>query len=401
MGFARLRRLLSATGLALILVVAACAPPAPPAPTAAPARLAPTTAPAKPAATAAPAPTAAPAKPAATQAPAAKSTEAPAAKVDTKALEDFYKGKTLRLVVATAAGGGFDTFARILIRHFGKHIPGNPNIIVENMPGAGHVLAANAIYVTGAKDGTTIVNFSSAPILAHFFEEPGVQLDATKYLYLGVRELDHVACAVSKASGFNSLAEATGSRQLIIGGLAPSSNTDTIPNLLRNLVGLNLKVVTGYPGVNQVRMAVEKGEVMGVCFSWSGMKATWKEALDSGEVKVIAQAGKKPHPDLPNVPMIDSLARTDEQRQLIEAGINLPLEFAQVYALPPGVPAERVQTLREAFLATLKDPEFLPDAQKAGFEINPVTGPEVEQAVKRLFALSPELRAKLKTALTP
>jgi tripartite-type tricarboxylate transporter receptor subunit TctC len=331
-------------------------------------------------------------------APSSPASAASATGVDTRAVEEFYRGKTLRLVVASTPGGGFDTFARVLAKYMGKYVPGNPAIIVENMPGAGHVLAANMIYNTGRKDGTVMVNFSSAPILANFFDDPGAQLDSTKYNWLGVRELDHVACAVSRTSGFNRLEEATGARQLILGGLAPASNTDTVPNLLRNLLGLNIKVVSGYPGVSQIRLAVEQNELHGVCFSWSGMKSTWKDELATGEIKVIAQAGKKPHPDLPNVPMIQDLATTDEQRQLIEAGIILPLEFAQAYAMPPGVPAERVQAMREAYLATLQDAEFLAEARRLQFEIDPVTGEQVEQAIKKLFSLPPEMRAKLQAA---
>ncbi len=340
----------------------------------------------------APRPAAPSAAGAAPRAPAA----APAA-----ALEEFYRGKTLHLVVASTPGGGFDTFARILSRYMGKYIPGNPGIIVENMPGAGHVLAANLIYNTGRKDGTVMVNFSSAPILANFFGDPGVQFDSTQYNWLGVRELDHVACAVSRASGFNRLEEATSERQLIIGGLAPASNTDTVPNLLRNLLGLNVKVVSGYAGVTQIRLGVEQGELHGVCFSWSDMKSTWRDELASGEIKVIAQAGTRVHPDLPNVPQIQDLARTDEQRQLIEAGIILPLQFAQAYAVPPGVPAERVQALRDAYQATMKDPEFVAEAEKAQFVIDPVTGEQVEAAINKLFALSPEMRAKLQAAFEP
>jgi tripartite-type tricarboxylate transporter receptor subunit TctC len=303
--------------------------------------------------------------------------------------------------VASTPGGGFDTFARILSKYMGKYIPGNPTLIVENMPGAGHVLAANMIYNTGRKDGTVMVNFSSAPIMANFFDDPGVQFDSTQYNWLGLRELDHVACAVSRASGFNRLEEATGGRQLIIGGLAPSSNTDTVPNLLRNLIGLNIKVVSGYPGVPQIRLGVESNELHGVCFSWSGMKSTWREELAAGEVKVIAQAGVRPHPDLPNVPQIQELAKTDEQRQLIEAGIILPLKFAQAYAVPPGVPPERVQALREAYQTTLKDPEFVVEAQRANFEIDPVSGVEIQEAINKLFALPPETRAKLAAAFEP
>jgi tripartite-type tricarboxylate transporter receptor subunit TctC len=305
---------------------------------------------------------------------------APTTGADTRALEEFYRGKTLRLVVATTPGGGFDTFARILVKYMGKYIPGNPAIIVENMPGAGHLVAANMIYNTGRKDGTVMVNFSNAPILANFFDDPGAQLDSTKYNWLGERELDHVACAVSRSSGFNRPEEATGARQLILGGLAPASNTDTLPNLLRNVLGLNVKVVSGYAGVSQIRLAVEQNELHGVCFSWSGMKSSWKDELASGEIKVIAQAGRKPHPDLPNVPTIQDLATTDEQRLLIEAGIILPLEFAQTYAMPPGVPAERVQAMREAFLATLQDPELLAEARRMQFEIDPVSGEQMEQA---------------------
>jgi tripartite-type tricarboxylate transporter receptor subunit TctC len=350
--------------------------------------------------TASPAPTGPAAKPEVLPPPVAPAAQ-PAAQTDARAIEDFYKGKTIRIVVGSSPGGGLDTYTRLIARHLSKYVPGAPTIIVENMPGADTLVAANTVYNNAPKDGTTIVHFLGGMFVQQLIGNPGVQVDLSKYLLLAAPTPDTLACAVMQTSGFNRLDEATGSRELILGGTAPGSQTEDVPNVMKKVLGLNIRLITGYPGTSQIRLAAESGEVMGGCWAWETIKPTWREGLASGQVKIIAQGGRTAHRDLPNVPLIRDLARNDEQRQLIDAGVTLPTEFNRPFAVPPGVPAERVQALREGFAATFTDPELLAEAERAQLEINPFTGEQLEKSVAELFALPADIKAKLKEVLTP
>jgi tripartite-type tricarboxylate transporter receptor subunit TctC len=391
-------RLLAVAGV-LILALGACAPAAPPA--------APTAAPAKPAE--APKPAAPVAQPAPTKPtePAPKPTEAPdtaqapkAAKAESKdAVAAFYSGKTIRIVVGFAAGGGYDTYARLIARHMGKHIPGNPNIVVENQAGAGSLIAANTVYKTGAKDGTVMVHFIGGQITQKYVvENPAVEFDPLDYNYVGGPTPDTPACAVRKESGFTSLEQAR-TKELILGGIAPGSTTNDIPNTLKAALGLNIKLVDGYDGTAKVRLAADQGEVMGGCWGWESILPTWKDGLEKGEVVVLAQGGAQPHPELKDVPMMQSLARTDDERQLIEAGITTPGLISRLFAMPPGVPAERVEAVRQAFAQSLEDPALLEEAKKAGIAISFVPHEEFPKRAKALQELSPALKQKLKAAV--
>lgn len=395
------------------LLLTACQPAAAPSPTAAPAKpteaaakpaeVKPTEAAAKPAAPAAAAspaaaPTTAPA-PAAVPAASPVGAAAPAPKVDPKAIADFYSGKTIRIVVGFAAGGGYDTYARLIARYLGKYIPGNPTIVVENQVGAGSLLAANTVYKTAPKDGTVMVHFIGGMITQKLVvENPAVEFDPLQYNWLGAPTPDTGACAVRKESGFTRLDEAR-TKQIVLGGTAPGSTTDDIPNTLK-AVGFNIKMVDGYDGTAKIRLAADSGEVMGGCWGWESIQPTWKDALDKKEVLILAQGGAKPHPDLPDVPMIQSLARNDEERKLIEAGIVAPGQISRGFALPPGVPAERVQAMREAFSATLADPDLLAEAKKASIAISLVPPDEFTARIKALQELPPDLKQKLKAALS-
>jgi tripartite-type tricarboxylate transporter receptor subunit TctC len=411
--------------LAAVLLVTACAQqpaapakpapaaPAPAAPAASPAAAAAAkpaespaaAAPAKPAASPAAAPAAAPtaspatapaAKPAAS--PAAAPQAKPATPVDTKAIADFYQGKTVRIIVGFAAGGGYDTYGRLVARFLGKHIPGNPTVIVENMPGAGSLLAANTVYKTSAKDGTIIAHFIGGMITQKVIvENPAVEFDPEKYNWLGGPTPDTAACAVRKESGFTSLNEAR-TKELVLGGTAPGSTTDDIPNTLK-AIGLNIKMVDGYDGTSRIRLAADSGEVMGGCWGWESISVTWKDALASGDVKVLAQGGPRPHPELQGVPMMQDVAQTEEQKQLVQAGIVAPGQISRGFAVAPEVPADRVQALRTALMATLNDPELKAEADKAGIAINPVPAEEFYARIKDLQDLPPALKQKLKAAV--
>ena len=310
----------------------------------------------------------------------------------------FYEGKTIRLVVGTSAGGGFDTYARVLARHMGKHVPGNPAVIVENMPGAGGLIAANHLYKVAKPDGFTIAHFNGNLFLEQVLGGEGVGFDSRKFEYLGTMMKGSAVFVLSKASGITSVDKWMASKTPVkLGGVGPGNlATDNVPKILKESVGLPLQLVSGYSGTAEIRLATEGGEVAGCCFGWDVIKSTWQKALQTGDIVVVLQAAPKPLPDLPKIPLAISLAKTDEARKLIDVGIHSTLTFTRPFVLPPGTPKDRVQTLRTAFQETLKDKELLAETQKARLEIDPVSGEEVERLVAGLFKHDPALLAKLK-----
>ena len=317
------------------------------------------------------------------------------------AQENFYKGKTIRMIVGTSAGGGFDTYTRTIARHFGKHVPGQPAIVVENMAGAGHLIAANHMYQVAKPDGLTIGHFHGGWFLYQVFKRPGIEFDAAKFEFLGSPIKESRACAFTKASGITSVERWLASKTPVkvggIGGGAP----DDIAHMLAATTALPIQLVAGYKGTSEIRLAAEGGELAGGCWTWDSIRSTWSKAIQSGEAIVVLQAVSKPHPELPNVPLAQSLAKTEEARQLIQAGIQEPADYYRPYVAPPRTPKARVETLRQAFDATMKDPEFLADAQKAKLDIEPITGNELANIVGKLFKLSPAMAGKLNDILSP
>jgi len=315
------------------------------------------------------------------------------------AQESFYKGKTIRMVVATSAGGGFDTYTRTLVRHLGKFIPGHPSFIVENMPGAGHLIGATHIYKVAKPDGLTIGHFQGGLFLYQLLGRPGIEFDAAKFRFIGAPVTDNRACAFTKASGITSVERWLAAKTPVkLGGIGGGA-TDDIPRMLAATTALPVQLVSGYKGTSEIRLAAESGELAGGCWTWDSIRATWTKAISSGDAVVVLQILSKPHPELPNVPLASKLAKNDEARQLMQLGIEEPSDYYRPYVLPPGTPKDRVDPLRRAFLETLKDPEFLADAQKVKLDIEPITGEEMENKVSKLFKLTPSIVARLKDIL--
>ncbi len=319
------------------------------------------------------------------------------------AQEKFFEGKTIRIVVGFSAGGGFDAYSRAIARHMSKHIPGNPSMIVENMGGAGSMIAANYVYSQAKPDGLTIGNWIGGLILQQYLGAKGVTYDATKFEWLGAPVAISNVCVLTQKSGVTSvdkwLAEKT---PVKIGAEAAGSTTSDIPRLLTRYTKLPIQLIEGYKGVADVRLAAEAGEVAGFCSSWEGTKTSWRKVLESKEAAVVLQAVPKPHADHPKVPLASTLISSAEGRELFkivvhDAGgtINRP------YSLPPGTPKERVQILQQAFMATMKDAEFLADAKKARLDIDPVDAQEIDQAIAGIKKLSPDMLAKMKEVLLP
>jgi tripartite-type tricarboxylate transporter receptor subunit TctC len=316
------------------------------------------------------------------------------------AQEPFFKGKTVRIVVGFAAGGGFDTYSRAMARYWGRHIPGNPSIIVENMAGAGSLIAANHVYKAARPDGLTIGNFGGGLFMQQLKGGAGIEFDARKFEFLGVPVQDNRSCAFTKASGITSMERWMAAKTPVkVGATAPGDLVHDGPKILQAALGLPIHLVSGYKGTADIRLAAEAGELAGGCWGWDSIKATWSRALESGDAIMVVQMVSKPHPDLPKVPLAINYAKSDDARQLIEAGVTIPAITNRPYVVTPGTPKDRVQVLRKAFDATMKDPEFLADAKKSRIDLEPIGGEEVQKMVGDMFNLSPALIAKLRDAL--
>lgn len=312
----------------------------------------------------------------------------------------YYEGKTIKLIVGFSAGGGFDTYSRVIGRHMGKHIPGNPTVVVENMTGAASLVAANHVYKVAKPDGLTILNFHGNQVINQIIGKPGIEFDARKFEYLGVPSQDNGACAFTKASGVTSFNALKNSKTAIkMGGVAPGDTTYNMSKILKEALNLPIQLVAGYKGTAEVRLAAEAGEVAGGCWQWESIKSIWRKGLDSGNVSIILQANPKSHPELANVPNAIDQATNENSRNLIKFGIHDPGAVTRPYAVSPGTPKDRVQQLRKAFAEVLKDPEFLADTKKSQLDTNPLTGEEVEKIVSDLFKIEAGLVNQLKEIL--
>jgi tripartite-type tricarboxylate transporter receptor subunit TctC len=312
----------------------------------------------------------------------------------------FYEGKTIRIIVGTAPGGGYDTYTRLIARHFGKHIPGNPTIIVDNMPGAGGLVSANHLFKVAKPDGLTIGHFVGGQFLQQLLEKPGVEFDALKFEYIGVPAQDNFVFGVAKTTGITRIDEWLASKTAIkFGAIAAGDGTYDIPKVVDIALGLPVQVVSGYKGTAPIRLAFNSGEVGGLSNSWQSFRSTWRKELETGEVIIVIQISAKPHPDLPKVPLAMNLAKTDEARKLIQAVTQAHGAAVRPYVLPPGTPKDRVEILRKSFMEAVRDPELLNEAAKANLEINPGSGEELERNVKELLRLEPSLVSRLKEIL--
>jgi tripartite-type tricarboxylate transporter receptor subunit TctC len=311
--------------------------------------------------------------------------------------QEYYKGQTIQIVVGFAAGGGFDAYSRAIARHMGRHIPGHPNIVVMNAPGAGSLIAANQVY-KAKPDGLTIGNFVGYSALNQVLGMPGIEFDARQFRWIGVPISQDGACAITSASGITNLAKWQASQTPVKLGASAVGNVDyNTAKILKDVIGLPIQVISGYKGTSEVRLAAEAGEIAGSCWQWQAIKATWKSALDSGRVEAVLQFGPKPHPDIPNVPLAQSLAKTAEASTLLRTAIEHPNRITIAYAVPSGTQEDRVQLLRKAFTETVRDAAFLAEAKKSNLEINPLQGAEMEKIVDSFFSLDPKLMEKLRS----
>jgi tripartite-type tricarboxylate transporter receptor subunit TctC len=314
--------------------------------------------------------------------------------------QSFYSGKTVRILVGSSAGGGFDTYARAIGRYLGRHIPGNPTVIVENVPGAGGVIAANQLYKIAKPDGLTLGHFVGSILFGQVLGQPGAEFDTRKFEYVGAAAKEDVVCALTRASGITSVEKWMAAKTPVkLGGVGPGAPPDNTVRLLKATIGLPIQLVAGYKGTAQIRLAAEGGEVAGGCWTWDSIKVTWRRAIESGEVGVVLQVTGKGAPELQGVPQAIDFARTDEARRLLQVGAHHAGAYGRPFVLPPGTPNDRVQLLRRAFQETLRDKEFLAEADRSKLNIDPMTGEELEKLIAELFTLDPALVGRLKEIL--
>ena len=315
---------------------------------------------------------------------------------------DFYKGKAVRIVVGYAPGGGYDSYARVIARYIGKHIPENPTVIVENMPGAGSLVSANHLYKIAKADGLTIGHFNGSLFQLKAMGQKEIEFDSTKFEYVGSVAKVEVACGFSKASGIDSVEKWLAAKAAPrMGATAPGTGGHDVSRILNATLGLPMQMVLGYKSTGDMRVAMERGELNGLCTGWESFKSLWKQSIESGDLIMVLQALPKPHPDLPKVPLGINLAKTEEARELIQVGIHNVTAISRPFILPPRTPKERVQLLRKAFTATTSDAEFLADAEKSNLDLSPLSGEELEKNIHALLKASPSLLAKLKQIVSP
>jgi tripartite-type tricarboxylate transporter receptor subunit TctC len=318
-----------------------------------------------------------------------------------QAAEPFYKGKTIQLYVGFGPGGSYDTYARVVAEHIGRHIPGEPRVIAMNMEGAGSLRLANWLYNVAPKDGTVFgITSRAAPFAPLIGTQGGPNFEANKFTWIGSANNEVSTCVAWNTASVKSFDQLL-TTPLIIGGDGPSADGEQFARVMNELFGTKIKIVSGYPGGNAINLAMERGEVHGRCgWSWSGIKAERKAWIDEGKINVFVQLGLSKHPDLPNVPSISDYAKTDEQKQILRLVLaRQPL--GRPFFAPPGVPADRAATLQAAFMEMMKDPKFLAAADKAQLEINPLSGPEVATLVSDIVTtIPPDVVRKTKEMLT-
>jgi len=306
---------------------------------------------------------------------------------------EFYKGKNIELYIGYSIGGGYDLYARVLARHIGKHIPGNPTIVPKNMEGAGSLRLANWLARVAPRDGTVFGTVGRGVPFDPLLGLPGTQFKAPDFSWIGSANNEVSICTSWGTSQITKI-EDVFTKQMIIGGTGPSDDTVQFPEVLNGVLGTKFKIISGYPGGNDVVLAMERGEVEGRCgWSWSTITATHPDWVKDKKIHLLVQLALEKHPDLPNVPVIVDFAKTTEQRQIIKL-IFARQVVGRPYLAPPGIPKDRLEILRKAFMETMVDKDFLADANKSKLEITPVTGDKVEALVKEIYETPPAVAQK-------
>jgi len=314
---------------------------------------------------------------------------------------DVYKGKTIELIISTGAGGGLDTNGRIVARHLGNHIPGNPTVVAKNMPGAGHIRAANYVFSQAAKDGTTIGTFIPIFVMAQILERSkSIQFNPAEFNWLVSTSSSNSTIYVWHTTGVKTLQDAM-AREVLMGGTGVGSYTVIYPTVTNSVLGTRFKIVMGYASTTDIAIALERGEVQGRAGNnFNSLTSEHGEWLKTGKINLLAQVGLERDPDFASVPLLTEFAKFDDARQVLQF-FSTDIVIGRPFVTSPGVPGDRVALLRQAFDKMLKDPAFLADSKKAGIDISPVAGEKVQKIVADFINTPTAVIAKAKAAMQP
>jgi tripartite-type tricarboxylate transporter receptor subunit TctC len=312
--------------------------------------------------------------------------------------EDFYKGKTVEMHIGYSAGGGYDVYARLVARHIGKHIPGQPTVVAKNSPGAGSLRLTNWLYEAAPKDGSVIGAIGRGAPFEPLIGNTKAKFDATKFTWLGSANNEVSVCVSWQGSGISSF-EDLKTKELVVGGTGPSADTDVFPQVLNAVFGTKMKLITGYPGGNDINLAMERGELKGRCgWSWSSVISTRANWLKDKKITVYVQLALKKHADLPKVPLVMDLANNDEQKKMLRL-VFARQSMGRPFLAPPGLPADRAAALQKAFGDTMTDKAFLDEAKISKLELDPVSGKEIQELVAEANATPKPIVAKVAAIL--
>ncbi len=308
---------------------------------------------------------------------------------------EFYKGKTVSVYVGLSPGGGYDLNARLVAKYLGRYIPGQPTVVVKNMPGAGGLMMTNFVANVPPKDGLHIgAPQRGVPFEPLLGDAANAKFDTLKLQWIGSANSDTSVAIATRASGVKTWQDLK-KREMTVAGSGFGTESIVVPYMLRNILGFKFRVIAGYPGAPEMNLAMQRGEVDGRgTFSWTSLKPYLKEWVESGDVVILYQMGLRKHPDIPNVPLVTDLADNADQKKILELQFTA-FELGRPYFVAEGVPPDRVDALRRAFDQTMKDKELLADAEKQQLEVNPATGEEVRQIYERVYKTPKELVARL------
>jgi len=314
---------------------------------------------------------------------------------------DFYKGRTIELIVSTGVGGGLDANARVVARHLVNHIPGQPTIVVKNMPGAGHIRAANYVFTQAPKDGTTIATFIPVFVMAQVLERSrSIQFNPAQFNWLASTSSSNSTVYVWHTSGIKSVEDAS-KRTVVMGGTGAGSYTIIYPTVMNSLIGSRFKLVTGYQSTTEVGLAMERGEIEGRAGNnFNSLKAENGEWLRTGKINLIAQVGLQRDAEFSQVPLLTDFAKSEEDRRILRL-FSTDVVIGRPFVTSPGVPAERVTLLRRAFDAMMRDPAYVEDSRKASLDVSPTDGATIQSIVADLVGTPDDIVAKAKLAMEP
>jgi tripartite-type tricarboxylate transporter receptor subunit TctC len=313
-------------------------------------------------------------------------------------ISDFYKSKPVNIVVGHEPATGFDVYSRVLARHLGRHIPGNPNIVVQNMTGASGLTAANWLYNVAPKDGTVMATFVHTVPFEPLMGNTAARFEPAKFAWIGNMEESVAICGISKGSGIAKFEDML-NKETIWGATGATGPLVKSAAAVKNLLGAKMKIVSGYKGSASVKIAITRDEVHGICgLPMSTILSAWADLYNTGEFRPVLQISGRKQPDLKGIPHVDDFAKTEDDRQTY--GLIFGLQaLGRIYLSPPGTPVARRDALRAGLLATMKDPQFVADAKKTQIDISPMTGEEVEQFIARLSSASPAIVDRVKKAV--